>query len=83
VHCERAFRDRRSAAPCAIVNRTGLDGEYDFELELTPDDTRPSPIDPAFLLSALRDQLGLSVKSEKVPFDILVIDSAEKVAAGN
>ena len=66
-----------------IVNQTGLDGEYDFELELTPDESRPSPTDPAFLLSALRDQIGLTVKSDKIPMDILVIDSAEKVAAGN
>jgi uncharacterized protein (TIGR03435 family) len=66
-----------------IVNQTGLDGEYDFELELTPDESRPSPTDPAFLLSALRDQLGLTVKSEKIPMDILVIDSADKVEAGN
>ena len=66
-----------------IVNQTGLDGEYDFEFELTPDESRPSPTDPAFLLSALRDQLGLTLKSEKIPMDILVIDSAEKVAAGN
>lgn len=66
-----------------IVNQTGLEGEYDFELELTPDESRPSPTDPAFLLSALRDQIGLTVKSEKIPMDILVIDSAEKAAAGN
>jgi uncharacterized protein (TIGR03435 family) len=66
-----------------VVNQTGLDGEYDFELELTPDESRPSPTDPAFLLSALRDQIGLTVKSEKIPMDILVIDSAEKVEAGN
>ncbi len=66
-----------------IVNQTGLDGEYDFEFELTPDESRPNPTDPAFLLSALRDQVGLTVKAEKIPMDILVIDSAEKVAAGN
>ena len=26
-----------------IVNQTGLDGEYDFTLELTPDAERPNP----------------------------------------
>ena len=66
-----------------VVNQTGLDGEYDFELELTPDESHPSPTDPAFLLSALRDQLGLTLRSEKMAMDILVIDSAERVAAGN
>jgi uncharacterized protein (TIGR03435 family) len=66
-----------------IVNSTGLDGEYDFTLDLAPDESRPNPVDPTLLLAALRDQLGLTVKYQKTPIDLLVIDSAEKVAAGN
>lgn len=66
-----------------FVNQTGLDSEYDFTLELTPDAERPNPVDPTILLTAMKEQLGLTVKSEKVPVDILVIDSAEKVVAGN
>jgi uncharacterized protein (TIGR03435 family) len=66
-----------------IVNKTGLDGDFDFTLDLTPDDSRPSPLDPSLMINAMREQLGLSMKSEKVPVDFLVIDSAEKVAAGN
>jgi uncharacterized protein (TIGR03435 family) len=66
-----------------IVNRTGLDGDFDFTLDLTPDDSRPNPLDPSLLISAMREQLGLGLKSEKVSVDTLVIDSAEKVAAGN
>ena len=66
-----------------IVNKTGLDGDFDFTLDLTPDDTRPNPLDPALLITAMREQLGLTLKSQKTPVDILVIDNAEKVAAGN
>jgi uncharacterized protein (TIGR03435 family) len=66
-----------------IVNQTGLNGEFDFTIDLTPDESRPNPVDPALLISAMREQLGLTLKSEKVPVDILVIDTAEKVAAGN
>jgi len=66
-----------------IVNQTGLDGEYDFTLELTPDAERPNPVDPTLLISAMREQLGLTLKSQKVPVDFLAIESAEKVAAGN
>jgi len=66
-----------------MVNRTGLDGDYDFTLELTPDESRPSPIDPTLLMTAMREQLGLSLKSQKTPVDVLMIDSAEKVLAGN
>jgi uncharacterized protein (TIGR03435 family) len=66
-----------------IVNETGLNGEFDFTIDLTADEGRPHSLDPALLITAMREQLGLTVKSQKVPVDILVIDSAEKVAAGN
>ncbi len=35
------------------------------------------------LITAMREQLGLSLKSQDAMVDFLVIDSAEKVAAGN
>ena len=44
---------------------------------------QPNPLDPGILLGAMRDQLGLAVKSQKGPVDFLVIDSVEKVVAGN
>jgi uncharacterized protein (TIGR03435 family) len=66
-----------------IVDETGLTGDYDFTLDLTPDESRPSPLDPSHILSAMREQLGLTVKSQKGPVEMLMIDSVEKVAAGN
>ncbi len=66
-----------------IVNETGLNGDFDFTLDLTPDDSRPNPLDPSLLINAMREQLGLAMKSQKAPVDFLVIDSAEKVVAGN
>jgi uncharacterized protein (TIGR03435 family) len=66
-----------------LVNRTGLDGDFDFTIDLTPDENLPNPLDPAHILNALREQLGLVVKTEKAPLDFLVIDGVEKVAAGN
>ena len=66
-----------------IVNQTGLEGDFDFTLDFLPDEERPNPLDPAIIMSALRDQLGLTVKAERGPVDYLVIDSLEKVAAGN
>ena len=53
------------------VDRTGLTGEYDFTLSWNEEDG-PS------LASALRDQLGLQVKPEKVPVSRFVLDSAQK-----
>jgi uncharacterized protein (TIGR03435 family) len=66
-----------------IVDQTGLTGDFDFTFDLTPDESRPNPLDPSIILSAMREQLGLTVKSQKAPVDLLVIDSVEKVAAGN
>ena len=66
-----------------IVNETGLNGDFDFTMDLTPDDSQPNPLDPSLLINAMKDQLGLAMKSQKAPVDFLVIDNAEKVAAGN
>jgi len=66
-----------------IVDQTGLQGDFDFTLDMTPDEDRPNPLDPSIVLGAMRDQLGLTVKSQKSSVDFLVIDSAEKVLAGN
>ena len=53
------------------VDRTGLAGVYDFTLSWNEEEG-PS------LASALRDQLGLEVRREKVPVDRFVLDSAQK-----
>jgi len=66
-----------------IVDETGLTGDFDFTFDLTPDESRPNPLDPSHIFAAMREQLGLTVKSQKGPVDMLIIDSVEKVAAGN
>lgn len=66
-----------------IVDETGLTGDFDFTIDLTPDESRPNPLDPSLILGAMREQLGFTVKSQKAPVDMLVIDSVEKVTAGN
>ncbi len=66
-----------------LVDQTGYHDEFDFEIDLTPHEAGASPLDPSTLISAMRDQLGLVVKSQKAPVEYLVIDGIEKVAAGN
>ncbi|HXE64042.1 MAG TPA: TIGR03435 family protein [Bryobacteraceae bacterium] len=61
-----------------IVNQTGMEGEYDFTLDLTPDEGRPSPVDQSLLLGALRQQIGLDVRAARTAVDYYVIDGAEK-----
>ena len=59
-----------------IDDATGLKGAYDMSLEWTLDETsddgKPS------IFSALSERLGLILKAERVPIDVLVIDHAEK-----
>ena len=76
-----------------VVDRTGLNGGFDFNLTWTPEQTpqgprplgapEPPPVDPngPSLFTALREQLGLKLESTKGPVDVLVIDRAEKPAA--
>jgi uncharacterized protein (TIGR03435 family) len=54
-----------------IQDKTGLTGEYDFTLSW---DENGGPA----LSTALREQLGLTLESEKVPVTTFVVDSAQK-----
>jgi uncharacterized protein (TIGR03435 family) len=68
-----------------VVDKTGLTGTYDIDLEFLPDrGFVPAPPPPGVtqtaetpaLLTALQDQLGLKLESERGPVEIIVIDSA-------
>lgn len=73
-----------------VIDSTGLSGRYDLELTWTPlpgewvapgpPGSTPAspPADGPSLFTALQDQLGLKLRSQKAPVDVLVIDSAEK-----
>jgi uncharacterized protein (TIGR03435 family) len=71
-----------------VIDRTGLTGMFDMHLEFTPDDTTPlgaaaAPIpsagsDRLSIFTALEEQLGLKLESQKGPVDVLVIDHIEE-----
>ena len=68
-----------------VIDRTGLNGRFDFTLSWMPDTNLPPPSaspgapDPApTSLQALHDQLGLKVESSKAPVRTLVIDRVER-----
>ena len=70
-----------------VVDRTGLDGRFDLELDWTPAagewvappiaGTGTPMADGPSLFTALQEQLGLKLTSTTGPVDVLVIDRAE------
>ncbi len=74
----------------AVVDRTTLAGNWDFELSYTRDRVRqPDVADPApptdpggaSIFTALQEQLGLKLESTKGPVRVLVIDRIEQPSA--
>jgi uncharacterized protein (TIGR03435 family) len=77
-----------------VIDRTGLKGNFDFKLEWTPDPGQsggpfgggppgadaPPPPDPngPSIFTAVQEQLGLRLESQKGPVEMLVIDKVEK-----
>lgn len=68
-----------------VVDRTGLDGAFNFNLRWNPnDDADVHERDEAFAIlrlemsTAIVRQLGLTLKTRKMPVEVLVIDRAER-----
>ena len=80
---QRAILDR------PVVDKTGLSGRYDFDLEWAPDETQfgggvpaaSSDAPSAPLFSAIQEQLGLKLVATRGPVDALVVDKAEHPSA--
>jgi bla regulator protein BlaR1 len=80
-----------------VVDKTGLKGSYDLKLEWAPDEDQaanfqaigvpegfgapPTDWKGPTLFTALEEQLGLKLDSQKAPVDILVIDHVERPSA--
>jgi uncharacterized protein (TIGR03435 family) len=63
-----------------VVDRTGLTGEYDFKLDWTQDNGQGIPPDAPLpgIFTALREQLGLELKPDKAPVDVVIVKSASE-----
>jgi len=72
-----------------VIDRTGLEGDFDIELEMTAEfGPPPSPpglpdqVDRASapsIFTALQEQLGLRLESQRGPVEVLVIDRVERL----
>ncbi len=79
-----------------VVDKTGLTGDYNFTVEWTPDgnenmtpkgmpaeapkDVASMPEGPS-IFTALQEQLGLKLESQKGPVEMFVVDRAERPSA--
>lgn len=80
---QRAVLDR------PVVDKTGLTGRYDFDLEWAPDesqfggDVAPAPSDVAVppFFTAIQQELGLRLEASRGPVEAIVIDHAEHPSA--
>jgi uncharacterized protein (TIGR03435 family) len=71
-----------------VIDRTGLTGNWDFELTFTPERVRqqalagnaPTGVDPngPSIFTAIQEQLGLKLESTKGPVKVLIIDHVEQ-----
>ncbi len=62
----------------AVLDRTQIAGEFDVDLEWTPDE---SPDPGSSIFTALQEQLGLKLETQKGVVDVLVIDHVERPSA--
>lgn len=65
-----------------ILDHTGLTGNYDWDLNWTPNDTSgtatiPDSSGPS-IFTALQEQLGLKLQPQTAPAPVIVIDHVEK-----
>jgi uncharacterized protein (TIGR03435 family) len=58
-----------------VVDRTGLSGTFDLELEWSPDQSAP---DKPSIFAAVQEQLGLKFESQRGPVEVVVIDHVER-----
>jgi uncharacterized protein (TIGR03435 family) len=72
-----------------VVDRTAIEGRYDFALNWTPDDSQfpgsgvtiphlTGTTAPPPLSTAIQEQIGLKLEATRAPIEALVIDHVEK-----
>jgi uncharacterized protein (TIGR03435 family) len=63
-----------------VMDKTGLAGKYNLQLNWSPDDAGPPAADsstPPDIFTALEEQLGLKLKPAKAEIETFVVDHAE------
>jgi uncharacterized protein (TIGR03435 family) len=80
-------RNLGAATGRIVVDKTGLTGAFDLDLQWTPDPGTPgaaqlpergAQVDGTSLFAAMQEQLGLRLEAQRAAVPVLVIDSAER-----
>jgi uncharacterized protein (TIGR03435 family) len=92
VTMEALAQNLSSRVGRAVVDRTGLTGRFDLDVEFAPQPLRSDGSDPSLgdrpssdapsIYTALAEQLGLKLESQKRSVDVTVIDSVERPTEG-
>jgi uncharacterized protein (TIGR03435 family) len=59
-----------------VYDRTGIEGFFDFQVNFAPDDSVNA--DTPSIFTALQEQLGLKLETQKGAVEVIIIDHAEK-----
>ncbi len=90
MHLSQIILALSSTLGRTVIDKTGLTGKYDIDLKWTPDQgpalvappgaPPPQPPDPSgpSIFTAIQEQLGLRLESQKGPVEVLIIDHVEK-----
>ena len=62
-----------------VVDRTGLTGNWDFDLKWSPPESPNADPDRPSIFTALQEQLGLRLEATTGPVEVLVIDRLEEL----
>jgi uncharacterized protein (TIGR03435 family) len=61
-----------------VIDRTGLAGTWNIEVEFSAASTSPGPDDQPSIFTALQEQLGLGLEPARGPVDMVVIERIER-----
>jgi uncharacterized protein (TIGR03435 family) len=61
-----------------VVDRTGLGGTYDYNLEYSQEAAGEAPAEGASVFTALQEQLGLKLEPTRTQVETIVIDSVQR-----
>jgi bla regulator protein BlaR1 len=78
-HCQTRLLPSFAQRP--VVDRTGLTGEFDVDIEIAPQSTAAGIDAGRGIFTAITEQLGLKLEPISAPLEFIVIESVERPTA--